>query len=241
MMRFLLALMILRLASTLAAEKISQPLSDYQLATVFRMGDYAEAVVLHPASGERYRLKEGVVLDGFCVTGIVPRSNASYVTLERDGEQFVLGMSRSGELGNMRQAMSLAQMKGHVTAEGRLTSQGRRAIRNNLQALCLAAHVHMSETGAETVDLATLVKVYQLDKEKSNDPFAAPVLADQIRVWIDELDMIDGENYSTIKFTRHLPKVSVRTATGELVEEPFASRYNPRQDNQNDPFALFSN
>lgn len=239
-MRILLALMILRVAPAMAAFELSQPLGDYQLVSVFRMGDYSEAVVQHD-SGERFRLKEGVSIDGYLVTQIVPRSHASYVELERLGGRYQITMARAGELENRLREMSLAEVKGHVDANGRLTNLGRRMITQNLEALANAAYIQMKKTGVDRVDLNALAKYYQPSEYTGNaDPFAPPQRHSMIRRAILELQSIAGEDYARFQVTRHAPKIAIRTSAGELVEVPFASQFLWPDSKPHDVFALFA-
>jgi len=239
MSRILLALLMLKAVSLMAADDHSQPFGAYQLVSVFRMGEHVEAVVLRSGTDQRFRLREGVSLDGYTVVNIVPDSHASYVELERDGTRGQITMARAGELNFVRPQKSLAELKGHVDATGRLTESGQRRIRHNLIMLARSAQAHMASTGGDKVDFQTLVRDYG-GGSASYDPFAAPSDEQRFQQFLIELDPVAGENYTTISVLRHAPKIGIRTASGELVEIEFAKQF-PLPSRNAGIAALFEN
>ncbi|WP_309398766.1 hypothetical protein [Cerasicoccus maritimus] len=203
-----------------------QPLGDYRIVGVMRVGDEVEAVVERTKDGARTWVREQSTFDGYVVERIVPQGAASTLEVSRAGLRYQIGLRAPKGGPKVQFDTEMARLNGDTDALGNLTRQGRAKILHQVSCFANIAQKLMAREPAKTEfsmnDVRTLYQAYKLygeipEEREMADPFSEKPLEWQIADFIEEFHSVAGESYAGIVITAGTTQLSVTTARGEVV------------------------
>lgn len=172
-------------------------LPDYVVVGITRIGAEPADVVVESADGFSQRSQVGRYLGDLTIEDVVNLDGEWFVEVRRDGMDYLLARKRPQEAPFQAGPLADAFNAGMIGRDGRLTSEGRNAIAQNLLIIANAAHYYTSHTGADQADLARMAE----------DGFFE----------MDQLTPVIGEDYSQITVSRKGGAIMTRTVFGEVV------------------------